>query len=176
MRTALALSMLLALAACSSPEPADDQMMEVEPGGGTGAGAEPLDEILPSGPTAADRQALLESRDCDVVAGAFADTIARRDFAFAVSFWNDPSVDSAQLGALFEGYERPLITFSDMTVEGGAGSLYCTLTAELVDAADPASSPREGTVLFRRVNDVDGATAAQLRWHIEGSTLMDGLR
>jgi len=47
--------------------------------------------------------------------------------------------------------------------EGAAGSIYVTMP--VVFYQDPKRSP--ATVTLRRVNDVDGSTEAQRRWHIE---------
>ena len=47
--------------------------------------------------------------------------------------------------------------------EGAAGSIY--LTMPVVFYQDAKRSP--ATVTLRRVNDVDGSTQAQRRWHIE---------
>ena len=47
--------------------------------------------------------------------------------------------------------------------EGAAGSIYVTMP--VVFYQDAKRSP--ATVTLRRVNDVDGSTEAQRRWHIE---------
>ena len=53
-------------------------------------------------------------------------------------------------------------------MDAGAGSQYYTVQAT-VTAKDPEGRPIrfEGPISLRRVNDVDGATEAQLRWHLE---------
>lgn len=51
-------------------------------------------------------------------------------------------------------------------MEGAAGSIYIEIPATV--AGPPALS---GTVVLRRVNDVDGSTAEQRRWHVERDTL-----
>jgi hypothetical protein len=51
--------------------------------------------------------------------------------------------------------------------EGGAGSLYYTAPVRISDGARRLA----GEIVIRRVNDVDGATAEQLRWHIESTTI-----
>ena len=53
-------------------------------------------------------------------------------------------------------------------MDAGAGSQYYTVQAT-VTAKDPEGRPIrfEGPISLRRVNDVDGATKAQLRWHLE---------
>ncbi len=53
-------------------------------------------------------------------------------------------------------------------MDAGAGSLYYNVQAT-VTAQDNEGRPIrfEGPITLRRVNDVDGATEAQLRWHLE---------
>ncbi len=56
--------------------------------------------------------------------------------------------------------------------EGGAGSIYLELPVR-VDAILRSGAHQHfvGSYTLRRVNDVDGSTAAQRRWHIESATL-----
>lgn len=56
--------------------------------------------------------------------------------------------------------------------EGAAGSIWATVPVE-VDATTRAGRRQRfrGTYTLRRVNDVDGSTAQQRRWHIERATL-----
>lgn len=72
-----------------------------------------------------------------------------------------------EYAASYAAYEGITIALGDGEVEGAAGSLYyavpVTLTARRLDG--PAR--RDGTITVRRVNDVPGATANQLRWRIE---------
>lgn len=52
--------------------------------------------------------------------------------------------------------------------EGAAGSIYVTMPVTFYgQQANGRPYRKKRTVVLRRVNDVDGATAAQLRWHIE---------
>jgi hypothetical protein len=51
--------------------------------------------------------------------------------------------------------------------EGVAGTLYYTAPVVLIDG----KARIEGEVVLRRVNDVAGASAEDLRWHIESHTL-----
>jgi hypothetical protein len=58
------------------------------------------------------------------------------------------------------------------TTEGAAGSIYAKLNVR-VDAR-LTNGKRQGflgSYTLRRVNDVDGSTPAQRRWHITGATL-----
>lgn len=52
-------------------------------------------------------------------------------------------------------------------VEGGAGSLYVEIPVQLYGRKkDGKEFSSLGTMTLRRVNDVDGSTEAQRRWHI----------
>lgn len=78
----------------------------------------------------------------------------------------------AKFAGLFSDLDKKTVAFTPGTVEGGAGSLYyesqLTITA---DDEDGRPVRIEGPVVLRRVNDVDGATPAQLRWHFSQITL-----
>lgn len=63
----------------------------------------------------------------------------------------------------------------DAAVEGAAGSLYATVPVRLALREDMTGEEvsLEGTIVLRRVNDVPGATADQLRWHFESADLAE---
>lgn len=74
----------------------------------------------------------------------------------------------AKFVEMFADLDRITVAVPGGEMDGGAGSLYYTSQAT-VTATDEAGRPVrfEGPVTLRRVNDVDGATPDQLRWHIE---------
>ena len=74
--------------------------------------------------------------------------------------------------ALFADLGEITVSMPDGTIEGAAGSLYYTAPLAIT-ASDSEGRPMrmEGSAVVRRVNDVDGATPAQLRWHFETLTL-----
>ena len=117
-------------------------------------------------------QAALDSRDCRTVAQAYADAIERHAFDFAARAWNDPVIDAARLKARFAGFAGPRIEIKKVEEEGAAGSLYCTVTGVLNDTG-PNKKTRSGEIVLKRVNDVPGATADQLRWTIRSSTFIE---
>jgi hypothetical protein len=90
--------------------------------------------------------------------------------------WNDPVIDGARLKALFTGYRQPAIAFTGSEQEGAAGSSYCTVRGTLTDAANPAKPAQKGEIVLKRVNDVPGATPAQLRWTIRSSTFVEQMQ
>jgi hypothetical protein len=161
----LAVAAALALTGCGGN---DETAPEAEPTVGSapalGEGRLPLQ--------AADFPGLA-SEDCVEVAQFYLEAIGGREFERAALVWNDPVIDAARLEALFGGYRVPEFAWNEPFVEGAAGSLYCTVSGVLRDAEDPAKAPREGTLLFRRVNDVPGATADQRRWTLRSSTFVE---
>ncbi|KLE34778.1 hypothetical protein [Aurantiacibacter luteus] len=78
----------------------------------------------------------------------------------------------AQFAALFSDLSDVTVAVPGGTMEGAAGSSYYTVPTEIT-GADPDGRPvaYTGEIVLRRVNDVPGATADQLRWHIERVTL-----
>jgi len=134
--------------------------------------ADPLSTPAPLPPQVSDFPAL-ESRDCQVVAQFYLAAIEDGAFARAALVWNDPVIDADRLKALYSGYGRPKTAIREVTQEGAAGSLYCTVPGTLTDEADPAKAPTEGQLELRRVNDVPGATPSQLRWTLIRSTFIE---
>lgn len=159
---------LLALAACDGGD-AEPQ----EPAGEALPQQSAPDFPPPPAQPSAEQMALLDSRDCRMVAQAYLDAIAGSDFDFAARIWDDPVIDAARLAARFAEYEAPAVEIADIQEEGAAGSLYCTVTGALSDIADPAHEPQSGELVLRRVNDVPGATEQQLRWTLRSSTFIE---
>ena len=55
---------------------------------------------------------------------------------------------------------------------GGAGSIYQSVPVTVYAMLDDGAQQKfRGTYTVRRVNDVDGASASQLRWHIGSAAL-----
>jgi hypothetical protein len=164
-----ALLALVALAGCGSPEqpaaPRANETVAAE----TPASPAPLTPI----PQPTRDLAVLDSRDCRTVAQAYLDALAGGDFAFAARVWNDPVIDDARLRALFADYKQPIIAIAGLEQEGAAGSVYCTVSGTLTDAARPAKAAQTGEIVLKRVNDVPGATPEQLRWTIRSSTFVE---
>ena len=101
----------------------------------------------------------------------WARAIERRDFARADAQWGAGASDAKSV-AQFGNYRTITVGFGDGDVEGGAGSLYYEVPLSVTGKRrDATTVTRKGTIVLRRVNDVDGATLAQLRWHVSGITL-----
>lgn len=72
------------------------------------------------------------------------------------------------LAQAFAGMGTLTVAVGDGAMEGAAGSSYYTAPV-VVTGADRDGRPVRiaGNAVVRRVNDVPGASAAQLRWHFE---------
>ena len=161
---------LLALAGCGDdPGEAGEQTTVNAPGE---AGPE-----LPSPPSppSPEQMARLDSKDCGEVVQLYLEALRGRDYGVAAQVWDDPAIDAARLEAVFGRYRELQIESPEPVVEGAAGSLYCTVSGKLTDAQDPAKPPVEGSLQLKRVNDVPGATADQLRWTLRSSTFVETL-
>ena len=98
--------------------------------------------------------------------------VSRRDYRTAYALWHGRN----SLPEFKRGYARTawvkVTPIPPYDAEGGAGSIYAEIKVR-VDAAlnNGAHQHFTGSYTLRRVNDVDGATAAQRRWHIIGARL-----
>lgn len=112
-----------------------------------------------------------ESRDPVEVLKDWGDAVQLRDWPTVRAYWGDAGARSGlsdkAFAARWSSLLDPKVTIYKGEQEGAAGSLYYTAPVRIIDG------PRtvRGEVVLRRVNDVDGATDEQLRWHIESSTL-----
>ncbi|WHO40086.1 hypothetical protein PMI04_005695 [Sphingobium sp. AP49] len=99
-----------------------------------------------------------------------------RDYGTAWTLWGDDGPAGQTMARFEAGFAATRATH--VTIgrlepgDAGAGSLYqpvpVTVEAELLDGTRQRFT---GTYVVRRVNDVDGASAAQRRWHIDSAKL-----
>jgi hypothetical protein len=102
------------------------------------------------------------------VVRAYYDAVARKDYRSAYRLWSG----GRSYTAFVRGYARtkwvkvePIPPF---VTEGGAGSVYCDVRVRVqAQLTDGTRQHFVGRYTLRRVNDVDGSTQAQRRWHIE---------
>lgn len=115
-------------------------------------------------------QPSLAKRPEDVL-DAFAAAIEARDWRSVRAFWADKGDRSGMDDAMFvETWGRlkaPSVVISEGQQEGAAGSIYYTAPVVITDGDRTIT----GEVILRRVNNVPGASAEQLRWHIDSTTL-----
>ena len=102
---------------------------------------------------------------------AFARAIELREYDQAWSMLDEVARekhDKAAFNALFAGLSDIVVAVPGGEMEGAAGSSYYTSNAEIT-AVDAAGRPvrLEGPLVLRRVNDVPGASAEQLRWRLD---------
>lgn len=111
------------------------------------------------------------SRDPQEVLLAWAKAVSLKDWATAYGYWGDHGAASGmtldQFKASWGKLQQPDLEIGKGRQEGAAGSSFYSVPVTIVDGKRRVS----GEVVLRRVNDVDGATAEQLRWHIESTTL-----
>ncbi|HUQ13484.1 MAG TPA: hypothetical protein VM055_04335 [Novosphingobium sp.] len=94
-----------------------------------------------------------------------------RDFARADAQWGE-AAGEAHSAERYARYQTITVAFGNGEIEGAAGSLYYTVPVTVTGrSAGGATETLDGTIAVRRVNDVDGATPAQLRWHIASIVL-----
>jgi hypothetical protein len=78
----------------------------------------------------------------------------------------------ADFAAIFKDLGKLTVAVPTGTMEGAAGSSYYTAPITITSADKDGRPVRiEGETVLRRVNDVPGATPAQLRWHFDKVTL-----
>ncbi|RYD89136.1 MAG: hypothetical protein EOP61_32250 [Sphingomonadales bacterium] len=102
---------------------------------------------------------------------AWARGIELREFDQAWNLMGDAAkaqTSRAQFNALFHPLRDITVAVPGGEMEGAAGSSYYTVPTTVTGTrTDGTKAVLKGNVVLRRVNDVDGATPAQLKWHIE---------
>lgn len=136
-------------------------------------------ELFRDDPPAECGNASERERAADVVRRYY-DAINARDYPVAYAQWGDGGAASgkpyAAFAAGFADTASVRVTAREVPpVEGAAGSLYAEVPVT-VDAvrSDGKRQRFTGTYVVRRVNDVDGSTAEQRRWHLTSAKLRAG--
>ena len=75
----------------------------------------------------------------------------------------EAGVTAQSMRETFDGHAPKIMVIGTGEVEGAAGSLYYRTSLSF----DSHEGPRRFAVTLRRSNQVPGASAEQLRWHIE---------
>jgi len=98
--------------------------------------------------------------------------VSAHDYRRAYAIWHG----KLSYAAFVRGYRHTRTVrvrfIPPFETEGAAGSSYATIAVK-VDARldDGRVQHFAGNYTLRRVNDVDGSTAAQRRWHVEDAKL-----
>ena len=181
-RAALALA-VLALSGCDARQPADAPTSKAvrDPIASESTFAEPSPAPKPPKPAPiatpvsvaipAPAPDAMQSRNPSEVLAAWGHAVEARDWAKVRGFWGEHGTMSGLSPQAFARrwsvLGQPHITIDIGLGDAGAGSLFYTAPVTITDG------PRRiaGQVVLRRVNDVDGASAEQLRWHIEKSSV-----
>lgn len=132
-----------------------------------------VDAPDPNGPPTAEEKSEKGARN---VLATWALALEHHDWATARAQWghagSDAGMDPAAFETAYQKYDRIKVVFGDGDAEGGAGSIYYEVPVTITGTLRTGEPFRlEGPVTLRRVNDVDGATPEQLRWHIMQSAL-----
>lgn len=102
---------------------------------------------------------------------SFARAIELKEFDQAWALLGDSDQrkwPKAEFTTMFADLDRIMVAFAGGSMEGAAGSSYYTAPLTITSTDKDGRPVRyEGKAVLRRVNDVDGATPAQLRWHFE---------
>lgn len=97
-----------------------------------------------------------------------------RRFDVAWAQFGNPPASRAAFAKWWERYRSIKVALGPGESDAAMGSLYYTAPATLTGmTADGKPFRLQGNVVVRRVNDVDGATPSQLRWHIGTADLKD---
>jgi len=147
--------------------------VSAQPGDPADAATPPAPHMDPNVPPPEEKSALGAARRLQ----AYCDAVATKRYGDAYAFWGDGGKRSGLTLAQFResfakyaAYDCDLYTPGDM--EGAAGSSYVTIPLKVTGALTKGGGfVLEGPITMRRVNDVDGSTAEQRRWHIESSGL-----
>lgn len=111
------------------------------------------------------------SRDPKEVLIAWAGAVSLRQWLLARAYWGEygsqSGLEPGEFVARWNVLKDPVIDIGQGDQEGAAGSLFYTAPVAIHDGKRTI----RGEVVLRRVNDVPGASAEELRWHIESTTL-----
>lgn len=98
--------------------------------------------------------------------------LERHQFGQAWAQFGHPPASQQAFSRWWSRYRTIKVTLGRGSGDAGAGSLYYTAQATLSGLTRQGKPYRlQGPVILRRVNDVDGATPEQLRWHIDSADL-----
>ncbi len=161
----------LVLAGCSKPAPEDaDTQARASSAAQAAAAASsevPAEASASPAPAKPAAPAPSTSRDPGKVVVAWAKAMTLKNWDAAYLYWGDHGQRSGltpqQFAAKWGKLANPEFELHSGQTEGAAGSLYYTAPIVLIDGKRHS----RGQIVLRRVNDVDGASAEQLRWHIE---------
>ena len=175
MKNTIAL-LAVVLAGCSGAAEQNVASNEVELPANEAAPAGPYERAdnvaLPDDKTPLEEpQGKIDPRSAEAagqVVQGFGALIEQQRWVEAEALWGDKATGSKFTADLKRNRESHLEIGRPGDPEGAAGSIYVTVPVVLYGRnASGADFRRGADVILRRVNDVDGSTEAQRRWHIE---------
>ena len=92
--------------------------------------------------------------------------IEERKFAEAEKQWGDAAAARQFSAALRKYSEVHMLIGKPGDSGGAAGSIFVTVPVVFYGRGAGGPFNRKADIILRRVNDVDGSTEAQRRWHI----------
>ena len=132
---------------------------------------------LPTHPPAPLSEAHKGPAGARAVLRAWAADLEGRNYDAAYALWGPGAEARSGMGMpehrqWWGRFKTVNIAAQDGQVEGAAGSSFYTAPVAIVGKLRNGRPYRlEGTVTLRRVNDVPGASPAQLRWHLDKADL-----
>jgi hypothetical protein len=168
---------LCALAACKSPQSAGhvgDSPVERAPSSPPQTEATKPQENVDS-----SKLRSAESAAATDVLQRYYAALAKRDYKTAYALWSGHGEASRktfeEFQAGFASTRTTRITIDQPgEVEGAAGSLYISIPVSVhAELNDGETQSFVGSYVLRRVNDVEGSSAEDRRWHIASASLHD---
>ena len=106
------------------------------------------------------------------VVARYYDAIEHGRYRTAYAIWSGNQSYAAFVRGFARTAHTRVVTGRPTDGEGAAGSVFITVPVTVSATLKNGTRQRfRGTYVLRRVNDVDGATPAQLRWHIASAKL-----
>lgn len=171
---ALLAGLVLALAACDRADdaapPSSDAVTAESPASPAPAESPPgsaTDNVSPTPGSTLVPQAEKGEPGARKVLLDFTRALRFEDFDRAYAILGDTARENMtydEFRAIFDGMDGITVSTPMGRMEGAAGSLYYEVPTTVTGKN---GTRLVGTTVLRRVNDVPGATAEQLRWHIE---------
>jgi hypothetical protein len=162
------IAVLLLAAGCSQPSPEPVPEATPAPVETPAVSNATVAEAPPAEPDKTQQGAV-------AAADAYLDLLRAGDYARAWGVWPGPDGgvsqdDFVQRYARYSSYDAKL--GAPGLMEGAAGSIYLEIPVTVTAALKSGGTEQlAGTVVMRRVNDVDGSTLAQRTWHINSIEL-----
>lgn len=127
---------------------------------------------LPAAPLSAAEEKT--QKGARAVLQTWAHALETRQFGLAWEQFGSPPAGRDAFARWWNRYSTIKVTLGAGEGDAAMGSVFYTAPATVTGVTTAGKPFRlQGDVVVRRVNDVDGATPAQLRWHIGSADLKD---